>query len=93
MPATYVIEGNIEELDICALDKQDLHDEMARLEIQLGFTVHRSPSLRAHRRYLQGLDAYLRDDLRRKTVDDVLQTRWLIEILFNRWVSTRSSGI
>ena len=73
VPATYVIEGDIDSLDVCALDKQDLHDEMARLEIQLGFTVHRSPSFEHTVRYLQGLDAYLRSDLRRKSVDDVLQ--------------------
>ena len=61
------IEGDVDTLDVCALDKQDLHDEMARLEVQLGFTVHRS---RGGREHTVGpparQDAYLRQDLRRK---------------------------
>lgn len=72
VPASYIIEGDVDALDVAALDRQALHDEMARLEVELGFTVHRSPSFDHTVRYLQGLDAYLKSDLRAKTVDDVL---------------------
>ena len=72
-------EGDIDSLDVCALDKQDLHDEMARLEIQLGLRSMVAPlSYGATCKRVT-----LTPRSTKKSVDDVLQTRWLIRYQHN----------
>ena len=71
LPGIYVVEGCLESVEATA-DRARLHGEMARLELEDGFVVHRTDSFDGTARYLQTLDAVLTADLGRRSARDVL---------------------
>lgn len=72
MPATYLIEGAFDDITSPS-ERKVLFDEMARMEVEDGFVVHRSDSFDRTVDYLKHLDVLVRDRLATETVADVLR--------------------
>jgi len=68
---TYLVEGDIEQLESAA-NRKMLLDEMAALELLDGFTVHCSQDFNGTAAYLKALDDIVRQDLVGKSVSEVL---------------------
>lgn len=67
----YIVEGSIEELQH-ANDRQLILDEMSRLELVDGFTVHCSETFNTTAAYLKALDDIVRQMVRGKTTAEVM---------------------